>query len=83
MDFIITRWINSWAGSAGILDKTVVAITQYGVPLLVFFVALQWWSVRDRLHVRHTCVAAGFSFLLGLGMNQIVILFFQRVRPYD
>lgn len=83
MDVIITGWINSWAGSSGMLDKVIIAITQFGVPLLVLFMGLQWWSVRDRAHVRHACIAAGLSFLLGLGMNQIVILFFQRVRPYD
>jgi undecaprenyl-diphosphatase len=83
MDVVITRWINSWAGSGGVLDKAVIAVTQLGIPLLVLFVMLQWWSVRDRSHVRHACLAAGLSFLLGLGMNQIIILFFQRVRPYD
>jgi undecaprenyl-diphosphatase len=83
MDALITGWINNWAGSGGMPDKVIIAVTQFGVPLLVLFVGLQWWSVRDRTHVRHACIAAGLSFLLGLGMNQIIILFFQRVRPYD
>lgn len=83
MDARMTAWINSWAGSDQILDKIVISVTQFGVPLLVMFVALQWWSKRERVHVRHACIAAGLSFLLGLGLNQIIILFVQRVRPYD
>jgi undecaprenyl-diphosphatase len=83
MDILITCWINSWAGSGDMLDKVTILVTQFGVPLLVLFVVFQWWSVRDRVHVRHACIAAGLSFVLGLGMNQIIILFFQRVRPYD
>jgi len=36
-------------------------------PLLVLLVALQWRSRRERVHVRHTCVAAGLSLIIGLG----------------
>lgn len=28
-------------------------------------------------------MAAGLSFVLGLGLNQIILLFIHRVRPYD
>ena len=51
--------------------------------MIVALVVLNWWSKVDRIHVRHTCVAAGLSFLLGLGLNQITLLFVHRVRPYD
>ena len=83
MDDTITQWINSAAGRSALLDTIMISITQYGVPLLVLIVALQWWSQRDRLHVRHTCIAAGLSFFIGLGLNQIILLFMHRVRPYD
>ncbi|SCB38201.1 phosphatase PAP2 family protein [Rhizobium lusitanum] len=83
MDEIVTRWINSWAGSNYILDAVVIAVTQFGAPLLVLFVVLQWWSGKDRDHVRHACIACGLAFLLGLGLNQIVILFIDRLRPYE
>ena len=42
-----------------------------------------WNCSRADSAVRHVVVAAGLSFLLGLGINQIILLFFQRVRPYD
>ena len=54
-----------------------------GVPVLVLAVACQWWMGENRRHTRHVLLAAGFSFLLGLGLNQIILLFVSRVRPYD
>jgi len=83
MDQAITQRINTPAGSSVLLDSIMVAATQFGVPLLVLLVALQWWGRRERCHIRHTCVAAGLSFLIGLGLNQIILLFVHRVRPYD
>lgn len=83
MDKAITQWINSAAGTGGWIDTVMIALAQYGVPLLVLLVALQWWSHHERQRVRHTCVAAGFSFFLGLGINQIILLFVHRIRPYD
>jgi len=83
MDQIITQWINSLAGSSLLLDSIMATATQFGVPLLVLLVMLQWWSRRERPHVRHACIAAGVSVLIGLGLNQIILLFLHRVRPYD
>ena len=61
----------------------MILATKVGVPLLVVIVVAQWWSTIDRTHVRHACIAAGLSFLIGLGLNQLVLLFVHRVRPYD
>src|SRR6266404_6525995 len=83
MDQAITQWINSLAGSNVLLGSVMIMATQAGVPLLVALVVVQWWSKIDRTHVRHTCIAAGLSFLIGLGLNQIILLFVHRVRPYD
>ena len=83
MDQAITQWINSLAGSDALLDSVMSAATKAGVPLLVALVVAQWWTRIDRTHVRHTCIAAGLSFLIGLGLNQIILLFVPRVRPYD
>jgi undecaprenyl-diphosphatase len=83
MDQAITRWINALAGSNVLLDSFMITATQFVVPLLVLLVALQWWSRRERVHVRHTCVAAGLSLVIGLGLNQIILLYVHRIRPYD
>src|SRR5260370_2170550 len=82
MDKAITQWINSPAGSNVLLDSVMIMATEVGVPLLVALVVAQWWSKIDRTHVRHTCIAAALSFLIGLGLNQIILLFVHRLRPY-
>jgi undecaprenyl-diphosphatase len=83
VDEIVTRWINAAAGNNHIVDASMVAVTTFGVPFIVICVVLQWWSKSDRLPARHAAIAAGLSFLLGLGVNQIVLLVVHRVRPYD
>lgn len=83
MDQMITQWVNAPAGRNVLLDSTMTAVSKFGIPLLILLVVLQWWSQRGKLHVRHTCVAAGLSLLVGLGLNQIILLFVHRVRPYD
>jgi membrane-associated phospholipid phosphatase len=83
MDAALTHWINTAAGASPLLDRAMITISQIGVPLMVLAVALQWWSRVDRYHVRHAALSAGLSFLLGLAINQVILLFIHRVRPYD
>jgi undecaprenyl-diphosphatase len=83
IDVAFTRWVNGWAGNSAITDSLMIWISAAGVPLLVLAVAGQWWLRTDRRHTRHVVLAAGFSFLLGLALNQVVLLFIHRVRPYD
>ncbi|MEO5756471.1 MAG: phosphatase PAP2 family protein [Mesorhizobium sp.] len=83
IDAAVTAWINAWAGQAPTADLVMIWISTLGVPIMVLAVALQWWLPRPDRAIRHVLVAAGLSFLLGLGINQLVLLFVQRVRPYD
>ncbi|MBK8770109.1 MAG: phosphatase PAP2 family protein [Rhizobiales bacterium] len=83
LDVSVTQAINQIAGKSTAIDTFLIAVSAYGIPILVALVAVQWWRRGDRPAVRHTLVSAGFSFLLGLGINQIVLLVFDRVRPYD
>jgi undecaprenyl-diphosphatase len=83
MDVAITRWINAPAGTHPLWDTVFIGATQFGVPLMVLLVALMWWARNDRIHVRHAALASGLSFLLGLAINQAIILFVHRIRPYD
>jgi undecaprenyl-diphosphatase len=82
LDAAATRAINSLSGSAA-GDFLMVWVSAIAVPLLVLAVAGQWWRGGGTPHHRHVLVAAGLSFLLGLAINQIVLLFVQRIRPYD
>ena len=60
----------------------MIAIAAWGVPVMVLAVAGQWWSSPDRRAKRHVLVAAGLAFVLGLALNQLLLLEFDRVRPY-
>lgn len=83
LDVLLTQLINAPAGRHPVIDQAMTWVSSLGVPVLVALVALQWWRRVDRTGVRHVLVAAGLSFLLGLGLNQMVLLFVHRIRPYD
>lgn len=83
LDPYLTRLLNSPAGQLPVVDPFMIWVSTLGVPVLVALVALQWWRRVDRNYVRHVLVASGLSFLLGLGLNQLILLFIHRVRPYD
>lgn len=82
IDVAATRLINALAGGNGFLDGAIIQVSAFGIPLLVLLVAGQWWIGKARSRTRHTLVAAGLSFLLGLAINQIILLFIDRTRPY-
>lgn len=83
LDAALTQAINAWAGQSPLIDRLMVWTSAIGVPLLVAAVALQWWQGNNKPHTRHILLATGFSFLLGLAINQLILLFVQRARPYD
>lgn len=83
LDIFMTHTVNSAAGTFAVLDFLMIWISAAGVPLLVVLVAVQWWRRDDRQHVRHAVVTAGLSFLLALGINQLILLFIHRPRPYN
>jgi undecaprenyl-diphosphatase len=83
LDVAVTQGINALAGHFWAIDRLMVLLSAWGIPLIVLVVALQWWPGEDRQHTRHVLLASGFSFLLGLALNQVLLLFIHRVRPYD
>ena len=83
LDVLATSWVNSLAGAWKPLDYAFVAVTTAGVPLIVLVVALQWWPRANRSSERHVAIACGLSFLVGLALNQLILLFAHRLRPYD
>ena len=84
LDIAVTGAINSLAGLSGALDALMISVTYFGVPSMVLWVASQWWfGAGVRSYRRHTVISAGLAFLLGLLINQIILLFVHRMRPYD
>ena len=84
LDVTATDAINSLAGLYGPLDALMITMTYFGVPSMVLWVALQWWfGAEPHSARRHAIVSAGLAFMLGLLINQIILLFVHRMRPYD
>ena len=82
MDEAITRWINAGAGRSAVLDAIVMSVAIGGVPLVVLAVVAQWWGRHHRIHLRHIAIEAALSTLGGLALNQLILLFVHRPRPY-
>ena len=82
-DVAATHWINGWAGRSAVADFLMVWVSAAAVPAMVLAVAGQWWVPGERRHTRHVLVTSGASFLLGLALNQAIVLFIHRLRPYD
>ncbi len=61
----------------------MIATTSFGVPLMIVVVGSLWWLGQPRDRLRHAAIASGLTFLLGLGLAQMVLLFVHRMRPYD
>jgi len=83
LDAEATNWINALSGRGQLLDLLMIAVTYAGVPFLVLAVAAQWWLGGGLRSERHVIAACGLSFLLGLALNQAILLFVHRMRPYD
>ena len=83
LDVAVTRAINGWAERNGAVDLLMIWASDVGIQLMILAAAGLWRRRNDRLHMRHVLAAAGFSFLLGLSLNQVILLFVHRLRPYD
>jgi undecaprenyl-diphosphatase len=83
LDIQFTQAINRLSGQSALADMVMIAITDFAVPIMVLAVAMTWWQRNDRRAARHVAAAGGMSFILGLALNQIILLMVHRVRPYD
>ena len=83
LDLIVTRYLNSPAGHHPLADALMIGITEITIPLMVLAVAARWWSRFEREQERTLAIEAGLTFVIGLLINQAILLFVSRVRPYD
>ena len=84
IDTAATSFVNGLSGNP-VLDAVMVAVTNYGAFAIVAAVAIRWWWTgnADKMRERHLAILCGAAAALGLAINQIVLLFVHRVRPYD
>ena len=83
LDRTLTAWINAPAGYYPAFDAFEIAVTNLTIPALVIIVVSSWWWGRERHRDRVAALEAGFAFLLGLAINQMILIFVDRLRPYD
>lgn len=83
LDAHLTQMINGLAANRPVLTALMLRIASFGVPLMVFASALGWWAQRDRLSHRRFLIKTGLTFLAGLAINQLIVFFVHRMRPYD
>jgi undecaprenyl-diphosphatase len=83
IDLFLTRYVNGPAGHHPIVDNLMIALTEFTVPVMVLAVAIRWWSRVGREEERNLAVETGLSFVAGLLINQAILLFVSRIRPYE
>ncbi|MDE2428220.1 MAG: phosphatase PAP2 family protein [Burkholderiales bacterium] len=85
IDRSATAFMNGLSGHLPALDSFMVAVTSYGAYVMIAAVAVRWWwnHPYDKLHERHLAIRCGLSVILGLLVNQVILLFVHRLRPYD
>ena len=79
----ITVTINSMAGWSVALDLSAIFVAKYLIFLLVLSVAATWFVRTDRATWRFRAISCGLAVAAGLLLNQGILLFVSRVRPYD
>lgn len=83
LDALVTQWVNGPAGFHPVLDNLMIAVTRITIPAMVLAVAVRWWARHERQSERRLAVEVGTAFVAGLLLNQLILLFVNRIRPYD
>lgn len=78
-----TTTINSLAGRYSALDLLAIFVAKYVIFLLVLSIAVTWFVRTDRAMWRFRAISCGMAVAAGLLLNQGILLFVSRVRPYD
>jgi undecaprenyl-diphosphatase len=83
LDIYLTHSINFFAGHFTPADFLMKWISLGGPLVLVLLIAIRWFAKTDRIKQRHLAIICGLATALGLIINQLILLFYQRPRPYD
>jgi undecaprenyl-diphosphatase len=83
IDNAATVFLNGLSGNP-VFDVLALTVTRCGALVVVAAVAVRWWwHGHDKDRERHLAILCGASVALGLVINQVVLLFVHRTRPYD
>ncbi len=73
----IFLWINSFAGKIGILDNIMILVAKFLPYLFIALLFYLWFNNK-----KNEALYAGYSTTLGVGINQIIGLFYFHNRPF-
>ena len=79
----ITTAINSLTGRNVALDFAAIFLAKHVIFLLVLSIAVSWFARSDRATWRFRAISCCLAVTVGLLLNQGILLFLSRVRPYD
>jgi undecaprenyl-diphosphatase len=83
IDTTLTHQLNALVGVSPTFDLLMILTANWCVHLLVLSIALRWWLSRNRADARHSAILCGLTTVLGLALNQFILLFVHRPRPYE
>jgi undecaprenyl-diphosphatase len=82
-DIYITSLINSLAGTNGILDAVMLFLAETALYIVVASIAVRWFWPSAREVQRFRAISCGATVSFGLLLNQILLVFVERIRPYE
>ncbi len=82
-DSLATHWLNSLAGQSALADGVMIFLARFAIFVVVGSIALRWWARSGRDSQRFIALSCGLATAIGLGFNQAILLFIDRIRPYD
>lgn len=83
IDIFLTQLINSYSNKSYLFDKVVILFTKYWLVIIVFTIILFWWTKNNRIEKRKEAIFCWLVTIIWIITNQIIILFINRIRPYE
>ena len=83
LDNQITSAINSLAGRLQALDYSAIFFAKYAVFIIILSIAITWFFRTDQSVWRFRAISSGMAVAIGLLLNQAILQFVSRIRPYD
>lgn len=82
IDYKVFTMINNLAGHNKLLDLFMVDMAKYGVAFYGLFLLYLWFRSGIKLENRKLVFKAVIAALIGLGINQLIGIFYFRPRPF-
>lgn len=82
MDYLILKWLNSFAGQNFCLDVLGITLAEFLIFSLPLLIILIYFFSTKRKDLPFLLLKIVFSLMLVYGLNYLVSLIFLRPRPF-